>query len=206
MTVTIPPPADVPHPFPQGGEKSTVAALFVQTGGEYFGLDGVDPWDEARDARLYAGPWPVVAHPPCNTWARLAPADRRGHDGGCFESALRSVRAFGGVLEQPADSFAWKAFDLPTPCRHGWVSRLFHDGWTCEVDQHAYGFLTRKRTWLYYVGPEPTIELRSAPDAGRGCERLWSTARSTTPPEFRDVLLSLARATATIGRDALTAA
>ena len=30
---------------------STVAALFVETGGCYFGLAEVDPWDLARDAR-----------------------------------------------------------------------------------------------------------------------------------------------------------
>ena len=39
----------------------TVAALYVETNGSYFGLPGVDPWDEPRDARLYAGPHPVVA-------------------------------------------------------------------------------------------------------------------------------------------------
>lgn len=49
-----------------------IAALYVAKGGCYFGLDGVDPWDEARDARLYAGPHPVVAHPPCARWCRLA--------------------------------------------------------------------------------------------------------------------------------------
>ena len=38
-----------------------VAALFVAKDGPYFGLEGVDPWDGARDARLYAGPHPVVA-------------------------------------------------------------------------------------------------------------------------------------------------
>lgn len=47
-----------------------IAALFVATGGCYFGLPGIDPWDKARDARLYAGPWPVVAHPPCERWGR----------------------------------------------------------------------------------------------------------------------------------------
>jgi hypothetical protein len=47
-----------------------IAALYVQTGGCYSGLDGVDLWDEARDARGYAGPWPVVAHPPCERWGR----------------------------------------------------------------------------------------------------------------------------------------
>lgn len=33
-----------------------VAALYVETGGSYYGLPDVDPWDEARDARLYNGP------------------------------------------------------------------------------------------------------------------------------------------------------
>ena len=42
-----------------------VAALYVEKGGVYYGLPGVDPWDEERDARLYDGPWRVVAHPPC---------------------------------------------------------------------------------------------------------------------------------------------
>ena len=32
-----------------------IAALFVETNGCYFGLPGVDAWDEKRDARLYAG-------------------------------------------------------------------------------------------------------------------------------------------------------
>jgi hypothetical protein len=42
-----------------------IAALFVETNGIYYNRPNVDPWDEARDARLYEGPWPVVAHPPC---------------------------------------------------------------------------------------------------------------------------------------------
>ena len=38
-----------------------IAALFVQTEGCYLNLEGVDPWDEARDARKYRGPYPVIA-------------------------------------------------------------------------------------------------------------------------------------------------
>ena len=34
-----------------------IAALYVETGGCYFGLSHVDPWDRTRDARAYAGPW-----------------------------------------------------------------------------------------------------------------------------------------------------
>jgi len=49
-----------------------IAALYVETDGCYFGAPGVDPWDEARDARRYAGPHAVVAHPPCQRWGRYA--------------------------------------------------------------------------------------------------------------------------------------
>jgi hypothetical protein len=103
-----------------------IAALFVAAGGCYFGLDDVDPWDEQRDARKYAGPHPVVAHPPCQRWGRYwfgGPSAKvrknKGDDGGCFSSALRSVRSFGGVLEHPEASSAWRAFGLLAPMRGG---------------------------------------------------------------------------------------
>jgi hypothetical protein len=80
-----------------------IAALFVDKNGPYFGRDDVDPWDKERDARTYNGPWPVVAHPPCERWGRYwsggpSAKTRRllGDDDGCFESALRSVRTWGG--------------------------------------------------------------------------------------------------------------
>ena len=37
-----------------------IAALYVAKGGSYYGLPDVDPWDEDRDARKYAGPYPVA--------------------------------------------------------------------------------------------------------------------------------------------------
>src|SRR4051812_11798157 len=74
------------------GTNPRVAALYVETNGVYYGLPDVDPWDEARDARLYYGPWPVVAHPPCKSWSIMGqcrPEIIRGEDGGCFLAALR---------------------------------------------------------------------------------------------------------------------
>jgi len=200
-----------------------IAALFVEKDGCYYGLPGVDPWDKERDARLYAGPWPVVAHPPCERWGRFWHGSTRkphqyelGADDGCFVSALASVRKWTGVLEHPAHSRAWSRFNLNAPpADGGWIAADFEGGWTCHVEQGFYGHLSNKATWLYAHG----VDL---PDLrwGRGEQRLHPIAlkrygyekarrigmmamvggkdkkriRNATPPEFRDLLLSVALA------------
>lgn len=108
----------------------TVAALFVDTSehGIYPKLLGAEAcWGEARDARTYAGPHPVVAHPPCQLWVNMAAVNwvrygrqipawyPGGTDGGCFAAALAAVRRWGGVLEHPAGSHAWEQYDLMRP-------------------------------------------------------------------------------------------
>lgn len=139
-----------------------IAALFVETGGCYYGLPDVDPWDRERDARTYPGSFPVVAHPPCERWGRYwHGAPRKPHqyelgaDDGCFDRALAAVRRYGGVLEHPADSHAWEHFGLLKPPRAGgWVPADTFSGfggWTCYVEQGHYGHASRKGTWLYAV-------------------------------------------------------
>ncbi|MEY4183528.1 MAG: hypothetical protein RLZZ217_2154 [Planctomycetota bacterium] len=195
-----------------------IAALYVQSGGAYFGLDGVDPWDEKRDARLYAGPHPVVAHPPCSRWCRLAGlvearwGHKKGEDGGCFAAALHAVRTFGGVLEHPAYSDAWKAFDLPRPPRAGgWVGDAAR-GYSCHVEQGRYGHPAKKATWLFVHGIAredlPELEWGSVPDrssqapvswcgnrikSGERRPRVGNRIASKTPPDFRQVLLGIAQ-------------
>jgi hypothetical protein len=198
-----------------------IAALFVQMPGCYFDLPGVDAWDEFRDARLYSGPFPVVAHPPCQRWGRFWHGSTRkphqfklGDDGGCFDAALMAVETWGGVLEHPADTHAWKHFGLLAPGRgaQGWIKT--RRGWACYVEQGFYGHLSRKPTWLYAcVDDLPDLRW------GRGEQRLHPVAlerhgyekarrigmmamvggkdktkiRNATPIEFRDALLSMAR-------------
>lgn len=199
----------------------TVAALYVETDGAYFGLQGVDPWDERRDARLYDGPFPVVAHPPCQRWGRFWHGSTRkphqfrlGADAGCFAAALTAVRNWGGVLEHPAHSLAWTWFGLiPPSADGGWVAADRHGGWTCHVEQGHYGHVARKPTWLYACN-------LTLPDLrwGQGAQRLHPVAlerhgyekarrigilamiggkdktrlRNATSPEFRDLLISMA--------------
>lgn len=192
-----------------------IAALYVEKGGCYFGLPGVDPWDEERDARLYAGPHPVVAHPPCERWGRFAEGSpmKRGYilgdDDGKFEAALRAVQTWGGVLEHPADTEAFAYFGLGEPGRGGW-QRSLDGSWLTHVEQGHYGHPARKGTWLYAMGIEP-VSLRWGSSgqrlpAKRLAERGYASARRCgavgnlshaqrrrTPIEFRDLLLSIAR-------------
>jgi hypothetical protein len=198
-----------------------IAALYVEDGGGYFGIDGVDPWPESRDARQYAGPYPVVAHSPCQRWGRFWHGSTRkphqfklGDDGGCFASALVAVRRWGGVLEHPADSHAWKWFGLVPPKRYaGWQDAGDGIGSTCCVEQGHYGHMSRKPTWLYAVRCVlPDL------DWSRGEQRLHPTAlarhgyakarrigmtamvggkhktaiRNATPAPFRDILIAMA--------------
>lgn len=200
----------------------SVSALFVETGGCYFGQDGVDPWDETRDAREYRGLLPVVAHPPCQRWGKYwhgAPNKphqfRMGEDGGCFAAALAAARNYGGVIEHPAYSHAWRYFGINEPrWAGGWVKADDFGGWTCKVEQGHYGHLSRKATWLYTCKTERP-ELIWGPSEQRihpvaleryGYEKARrigmmamvggkdkTRIRNATPERFRDLLLSIAR-------------
>lgn len=183
-----------------------IAALFVEKDGCYFGLPNVDPWDEARDARQYVGPYPVVAHPPCNRWHQLSAVNHKrwgytiNEDGGCFASALACVRRWGGVLEHPAESRAFKHHGIPEPVSEGWQMTIDGD-WVTEVNQAAYGHRATKRTWLLYRGDNapPALDWRNA----RGTHQIGffditlpqlpKAERAATPEPFRDLLLGMAR-------------
>lgn len=202
-----------------------IAALYVAKDGCYSGLPEIDVWDEARDARSYPGPYPCIAHPPCQRWGRFwhgAPNKphqyKLGADAGCFAAALTAVRNFGGVLEHPKDSRAWDWFGLTRPrAEGGWIAADQFCGWTCCVDQGHYGHFSNKPTWLYAVGRRPH-DLQW----GRGKQRIpqWmidrygyekarrigvvamvggkrkTEIRNATPVEFRDLLISIVAAAA----------
>lgn len=159
----------------------TVAALYVDTArGPYAQMPGVECWGYAtrdgsqwdmfaptRDASEYAGPHPVVAHPPCGPWGRFWWNYKGGEgDRMCAIHAVRQVRAYGGVLEHPAQSGLWAAhLDSkrgPALLAHGLPQPGAVDafgGRTVEVNQCDWGHRARKPTWLYVVG----VELPEAP-------------------------------------------
>jgi hypothetical protein len=199
------------------------AALYVDPQGIYATIPAVECWGlPDRDAREYAGPYPVVAHPPCSRWCRLAGlvearwGHRRGDDGGCFRAALAAVRTWGGVLEHPAYSDAWPAYDLlAPPTGGGWVRADWHtghSGWTCYIEQARYGHPAKKAAWLYAHGVDgvelPTLRWGHVPDqkvkalvswcgnhtrSSDSRPRLGKRKRSATPVLFAEVLVAIAR-------------
>lgn len=96
----------------------------------------------------------------------------------------------------------------------GWSVADDQSGWTCCVEQGAYGHRARKATWLYAIGCElPQLIWRSNADHARldrgfhskaeraaagptptaGMRRLSKAENIATPIAFRDLLLSIAQ-------------
>lgn len=189
-----------------------IAALFVQADGCYSNEEMFDAWPESRDARKYDGELPVIAHPPCQLWGALAAVNyarwggehnKPGSDGGCFASALASVRRCGGVLEHPAKTRAWNAHGLAKPNNLSWM-QIAENEYVCEVWQSAYGHRANKATWLFYCGRKP-FELNWDKPKGshqigfydqRGKQfnkpTLSKREANATPLEFRELLVKLA--------------
>jgi hypothetical protein len=182
----------------------TIAALYIDSSGVYPRLPGVDCWDEIRDARLYAGPHSIIAHPPCKRWGAFANYQGRtvGDDDGCFDAAMASVEAFGGVIEHPFASKAFKLYGIAGPgkvARGWWPCKRV--GWfACTVWQGHYGHPCPKPTWLAVKGVEPgklpslifgtSYALSRVQNQGSG-DRHWTSTL------FAELLVSIARSVTT---------
>jgi len=179
--------------------------LYVDARGPYPEL--VREWyGVERDAKTYAGPLPVVVHPPCGTWGtmrHLSSGKGEKQDRTCGPHAVEMVRRWGGVLEHPRGSTLFRAMGLPLPGElpDRWGGR------TIEVAQCDWGHPARKRTWLYIVGArtlpplppprEPTHWASGSRTAPRGpvppgMKVCSATQRRRTPLEFARFLVALA--------------
>ena len=185
-----------PDISPAGGD---VVVLCVQAGTCYADIPGVILYDEARDCRTYAGPLPVVGHPPCKLWGKCAPfSNFRPGERDLALVVLEAVRRWGGILEHPVGSALWPEYFLP---RGGQVD--FHGGRTVEVDQWHWGHPCHKWTRLHIVGPldldfPPPPEIRP-PGRTTELRNLSPRQREATPPLFAAALVDFARRCAGFG-------
>lgn len=173
-----------------------MAVLYVDARGPYPGL--VESWyGEERDATSYNLSLPVVAHPPCAPWSRLARLNRHQKVEHAIH-ALEVVRRLGGVLEHPASSRLWAYGGMPRPGE----PMDEYGGRTIAVEQVRWGHVAVKPTWLYIVGgPDPTtypVPPHREPTHSCGMRRAYhlksasAQQRRRTPIAFAEWLLDIA--------------
>jgi hypothetical protein len=100
----------------------------------------------------------------------------------------------------------------PPPRAGGWIVADNAGGWTCRVEQVAYGHVVRKPTWLYAHGVvlpalKWGVDPRKLPSMAQPSAARLEEGRTPsvnphgipdklrvhTPPAFRDLLVSIAR-------------
>lgn len=197
-----------------------ITALYVEPNGIYFNDPRIDPYDLKRDAFTYCGRTPVIAHPPCKRWGRYwsgGPSAKvkryLGDDRQTFAHAIWCVRTFGGVIEHPEASHAWRWFGLERPpMKGGWVKADSYGGVTCCVAQGHYGHRAQKLTWLYGVNiSTPELKWGKCPGKQRLDEgfhskaerntgvakgnRLGANENLATPAPFKELLISMVKET-----------
>jgi len=127
--------------------NSKISVLFVRTDSIYKTLV-LDCYDITRDARLYPGPNPIIAHPPCRAWSRMKHfAKPRPDEKQLAIFSISKIRELGGVLEHPSGSSLWSHLNLPLGKNYD-----EYGGFTISVNQFWFGHLCQKRTLLYICG------------------------------------------------------
>lgn len=143
-----------------------VAALFVRRDSVYKSMPGVDAWDARRDARLWPGGCPVVAHPPCRSWGSLrhfAKPEPGEKELGPYAVGL--VREWGGVL---------------VPVLQSW--------WGHRAPKKTLLYIVGPIPDLSGVAP--------GGPALRTVESMCRREREVTPRAFAEMLVAVARAAA----------
>jgi hypothetical protein len=175
--------------------RCDVAVLCVTPRSHYKKIAGCDCYDAKRDAWTFPGGLPVVAHPPCRSWGRLAHFVKEDVtiERGLAERCVDMVLCNNGVLEHPAHSRLWEARGLPLPGEHAdeW------GGWTLGLFQCWFGHRWMKDTWLYILGCDP-LDVPTLPFALKGNyvrtdNNISANQRKATPPAFAEWLVALAR-------------
>lgn len=147
-----------------------VSVLFARQRSVYKDL-GCDVWDADRDARLYLGSGPIIAHPPCRAWGRYAAkAKASAAEKELALWALTMVRCFGGVLEHPASSQLWK--------------HLREEDHTVIVDQIWWGHRAQKRTRLFVSQVKLAAMPLKLDYPETNVENMGRAEREATPRDF----------------------
>ena len=162
-----------------------IAILCANERSIYHEIPTVEVYDRRRNARIFTGSQPVIAHPPCRSysafmshWAKPEPGER---DLALF--CTERVACNGGVLEHPAHSRYLRRFVGSSE----WKIEEVHQSW--------FGYPTTKRTWLLmpstYTVPEVPFTLTQYGKERQLFENMSHSQRSATTYTFAKWLINL---------------
>lgn len=161
--------------------KKDIAVLCVARKSNYKLFEGLELYDQSRDAFTYTDTLPVIAHPPCAQWSKLkALAIKDSRQLQLAEFCFNQVTKNGGILEHPAGSSLFEFLKIPK-------SKLI------SVNQHWFGFPARKNTLLYFHNYKPLSFPLSFDAITRTVESIHSEDRSIMPPAFCSYLINCIR-------------
>lgn len=183
-----------------------VAVLCCARKSVYKSVPGVECFDIDRDARTFDGGMPVVAHPPCRLWSAFCAHQAKSNNPDAERAlgvfCVEQVRAWGGIVEQPAHSRLWDECRLPRPidCLYAAPETMDpRDGYSFEISQYWFGDSREKATWLWFSGLDkyaiPTLPFRLKAEGGdrRTWQLMSRNTRERTPIAFAEWMVSCAR-------------
>lgn len=154
-----------------------ISILCVAKDSNYHSIPGLDLWTASRNAYNFDSLNPIICHPPCQQWSRLHKFARENHEEKqlaffCWEK----VNTNGGIFEHPAGSHFFKTVKADR-------SKIF------SINQHWFGFPTRKRTYLYFHNCKPLSFPLSFDHPVTTLEKVNPRLRSIMPLSFCEWLV-----------------
>jgi hypothetical protein len=154
-----------------------ITVLCVQKKSIYKSIDGLDCWDQDRDAYNFTGRNPIIAHPPCAQWSRLHHfAFKNEREKNLAFFCFQLIQQNGGIFEHPAGTSFFK--------RVGVSSQVI------SIDQHWFGYPCKKRTYLYFNKCSPLSFPLNFEAYSRKFSDLSNLQRSRTTPALAKWLVS----------------
>lgn len=146
-----------------------ISILCVARKSNYFNIPDLDLWTEERNAYLFNGNNPIIAHPPCAQWSKMRAFSRP--DKVAKNLALfcwEYVNQNGGCLEHPQGSALFKYVGA-------------NRSQIVSINQNWFGFPSRKTTYIYFAKCEPERYPLSFDRPLRTTTSLHSKDRSIMP-------------------------
>jgi hypothetical protein len=157
-----------------------IAVLCASNKSKYYLINGLDIYDNNRNAFTFNSNLPIIAHPPCAQWSRLKGLAKplileKYLAVWCYEWIVKN----GGILEHPNGSYLFDYLGIRNKCY--------------KVDLREFGYPAIKTTLLYFHNYKPISQPLTLEPARSNVTKMHSADRMITPIKFNRWLVDAIR-------------